>query len=408
MFSKVFVLLITLLSGVAMSYAEQGQPSPTDITPAGAVNRWVLADESLTKNQATQLTAVYQLMLNAQYTEAEQQLAQLAAEAPAVLPLWVALLTEQQQFAKIRQLHADGLLASTHSSVVMAQAYANTAQPIVRFVQDQKQIALKSHWLVSLPRVKVQLKDRFYYFVLDTGASQSLVTDKVVRDLALPLASASKLQIDTATANTVMADLVRLPDFNLGPVVAQNQPAVVVKSAELEQRFLGLNWYQLDGIIGWPIIKQLDLTIDFANNILDIQKPQAEAKRGNLVWLFDDPMVITAQQGQSHLWFLDTGAMESQLSADYLNDEQLQAMNWQSKKFNGLGGKGEHEQTGQFGPLKIAFPSLIQHFKQLTVRAGHQDCQHSRCDGRLGVDVANNLRMHINFQTASFDISRAK
>lgn len=370
------------------------------------LSRWVPSMDKMTESQQVTLNEIYGLMIDARFSDAEKQLAELYVEAPQVLPQWLTLLTEQQQYAKIRALVAKGIISPSHSSAVIAQLYANNPLPQLRFTESQGTLPLQSHWVVDLPRIKVQLNGHSFYFVLDTGASQSLVTDKVVNKLQLSVEPSRKVKIDTATVNTVTADLVRLPSFQLGPITADNQLALVVDHEQLEQRFLGINWYQIDGILGWPIIKALNLTIDFEEQVVEIKRPNDSQKtRGNLVWLFDDPMVISNLNDNPRLWFLDTGAMESQLTNDYLTADEHQEISWKHKKFNGLGGKGEGEQSAKFGPIRITFPSLTKHFKKLTVRAGNQDCSFSRCDGRLGVDTAENLRMHINFHAGSFDIS---
>ncbi|XZG69380.1 retropepsin-like aspartic protease [Chitinibacteraceae bacterium HSL-7] len=369
---------------------------------------WAPRPDSLTPDQQNRLEHIYQLMLTARHTEAETQLARLYTETPAVLPQWIALLTELQHYARIRQLVADGVIPPTHSSAVIAQAYNDAPQPTVRFGEAHGTLPLQSHWLVDLPRIRIELGGQAYYFVLDTGASQSLITDRVASALQLPPASASSVEIDTATDRTVSAALVRLPDLQIGPALASHQLAVVVHAEALEPRFLGMRWYRLDGILGWPILRELDLTLDFASQTLEISAPATSAEPGNLVWLFDDPMVITDQDAEPRLWFLDTGAMTSQLTPDYLNAEQYQATRWSKKRFNGLGGKGQHEETGEFGPVRIAFPSFTRHFKRLAVRAGHQDCTLSRCDGRLGTDIANKGRMRIHYRAGRFDVTPAR
>lgn len=368
---------------------------------------WMNGPAAMNTAQQQQLQQIYRLMLAGDYAAAEQQLATLYATAPAVLPLWVALLTERQQFDQIRRLVSSGILAADHNSAVIAALYSQKDQPAVHFSEAAGTVALQSHWLIALPRVKVELNGHSFYFVLDTGASQSLITDRVAETAKIPVATDARLTIDTATDNKVTAGLAVLPPFALGAARAENQPALVVDRAELEQQVLGFHWYQIDGILGWPLLKQLDLTFDFKENILEVKQPVDGPRTGNLVWLFDDPMVITNRDEQPRLWFLDTGAGSSVLTADYLTAAQSQSIAWDSKEFGGLGGKGAMERTGQFGPVRIAFPSLAQHLEEMTVRADHQDCVHSRCDGRLGVDVAANHRMHINFQTATFDITKA-
>lgn len=370
------------------------------------LNHWMPAFSGLTDSQQSKLQNIYQLMLTSQYNAAEQQLALLSNEASQVLPLWIALLTELQQFSKISQLVNNGQLDPKHNSAQLAKLFQQQ-QPQVRFNQAEGSIPLETHWLIALPRVKVILNGHPYYFVLDTGASQSLITDRVAKETGLSLATDSQIMIDTATDNKVKAGLTLLPSFQLGPVQADNQPALVVDRAELEQQLLGFHWYQIDGIIGWPLLKQLDLTFDFVTDMLEIRQSTTAKQQGNLVWLFDDPMVITNRDEQPRLWFLDTGAGSSVLTAEYLTPAQQQAMVWQGKEFGGLGGAGTTERTGQLEQIRIAFPSLSQHIAKMTVRADHQDCIHSRCDGRLGVDVAAHHRMHLNFQTATFDIYKA-
>lgn len=411
-----FFLTQSLLSPVQATSPEQSatasqissESASSAVGAARHLTHWMPTVEPLNQAQQQQLAAIYQLMLHSDYVGAEQQLAKLYTEAPDVLPLWVALLTELQQFEKIRHLVSTGVLAANHPSAMIAALYQKNLQPQLDFQQQSGQIPLESHWLVALPRVKVTLNGQSYYFVLDTGASQSLITDRVAQEAKLAWDPTTQVSIDTATDNKVTASLALLPNFQLGPIEAKNQAALVVDRTELEQQILGFHWYQIDGIIGWPLLKQLDLTFDFGKDQLEIRKPSNTDKvlQGNLVWLFDDPMVITNRDEQPRLWFLDTGAGNSVLTEDYLTSAQRQQMAWDTKEFGGLGGQGATERVGELESIRIAFPSMAKHVTQITVRADHEDCVHSRCDGRLGVDVAEKLRMHINFQQATFDITK--
>lgn len=374
-------------------------------TARDPVELWLPQAVSATTGVAP-LAAVYRSMVAGDVNAAEQQLEALHAQHPAVLPLWLALLTEQHDYAKIRQLVQRGLVSPTHTSAILAKYYQRATLPSLQFDEPTATLPLQSHWLVTLPRVKLQWRGRSYYFVLDTGASQSLVTDRVVKELALPLATTPTVAIDTATDIDVNAQLVQLPPFKFGPATAHHQLALVVEKDQLEQRFLGINWYQLDGIIGWPLLKQLDLTFDFSRQTVAIRQPIRTTRQGNLVWLFDDPMVISHDEQGARLWFLDTGAVNSVLTTHYLSAEQQHSIDWQQQRFNGLGGQGNSEKTAEFGPVKVTLPTLTKTFKHLQVRADHQDCVHSRCDGRLGVDIADNLMLHIDFTNARVDVTR--
>lgn len=385
-------------------------PQPEAAMPSVTIRdiqSWLPSTQA--ENIAEVLPPIYQLMFEGNYILAEEKLAQLYATEPQVLPLWLSLMAELHQFEKIQQLVAKGVVASTDNYAVMANLYKDQSMPEVTFVQPHGEVELETHWLVALPRVRLNINGQWFYFVLDTGASQSLMTDRVAKAAHINTMSDQTVLIDTATDQQVRANVAMLPELQLGPVLAKRQTMLIVDRAELEQTFLGMHWYHIDGIIGWPILKELDVTFDFSAHRLEIRQPQPKmrAHAGNLVWLFDDPMVITPSPEKTRLWFLDTGAGETVLTAHYVTAAQHKTLSFGEKQFGGLGGKGKTEQISQLGPIKISFPSFTTEWEQLTIRLDHNDCVQSRCDGRMGVDVANDGRMRINFSEAFFDVQPA-
>lgn len=144
---------------------------------------WALIPQSLTAIQKVELQTIYQLMLRADFDSAEQRLAALYQQAPEVLPLWLSLLTEMERFAQIRALVKTGVVPPLHNSAIIAGLYRELPLPSATFKRARGTLPLQDHFLVTLPRVKVELQGRSYYFVLDTGASLSLITDRVAKKL---------------------------------------------------------------------------------------------------------------------------------------------------------------------------------------------------------------------------------
>ncbi|UTV29040.1 retropepsin-like aspartic protease [Photobacterium atrarenae] len=353
-----------------------------------------------------QFAEIYALMKRAEFDAAEQALAKRYQQDKQVLPLWVSLLTELERFEKLRELVAQGILKPGDDSAVLAQLYRNQPAPALEYVAEQGEIPLESHFLVTLPRAEVQIDGKTFYFVLDTGASTNVITQRVADKLGIVAEPKHQVSIDTATDNEVFAQLAILPSFRLGPTALHHQAAVIVENEALEQRLLGISWYQLDGIIGWPVLKKMNLTFNFADKSLLIQQPvKKTGQPTNLVWLFDDPMVLTqsAEKGDL-LWFLDTGAMRSQVTERYLTRHAINDLDWKSKQFSGLGGKGKEEKTASLDAVEFVFPSATVMVEDIEVRVEHEDCKHSLCDGRIGVDTAKKRIMNIDFYNGRFDV----
>ncbi|MEJ2766018.1 retropepsin-like aspartic protease [Photobacterium sp. MCCC 1A19761] len=353
-----------------------------------------------------QFAEIYALMKRAEFDTAEQALALRYQQDKQVLPLWVSLLTELERFDMLRELVAQGILQASDDSAVLAQLYLDHPAPALEYHAPSGDIPLESHFLVTLPRVEVQINGKTFYFVLDTGASTNVITQRVADKLGIVADPQHQVSIDTATDNEVFAQLTILPSFRLGPTALHHQPAVIVENESLEQRLLGMSWYQLDGIIGWPVLKKMNLTFNFADKRLLIERPvKKSGPQPNLVWLFDDPMVLTQSSEKGNLlWFLDTGAMRSQVTERYLTRHAIDDLDWKSKQFSGLGGKGKEEKTANLEAVEFTFPSATVMVEDIEVRVEHEDCKHSLCDGRIGIDTAKKRIMNIDFYNGRFDV----
>jgi clan AA aspartic protease (TIGR02281 family) len=409
MYLKAILLIVINLSGAAMaetqelnSFSESGIP---DLA-------WVKIDDPGKETFDQQIRTIYRMMLNADFSSAELALentylhCKTELQKQFVLKRWLELLTEMQKFDKILSLVERGYIDSRDVNSVLAKIYQGEEKPRTEFHQRTATMELKSHFYVPLPRVKVKLAGKNYYFVLDTGASVSVLSDKLARKLKLDLSATINVNIDTANKNTANAFVVSIPELKLGPATFYNQPAVVVDSEDLEQTFLGISIYTIDGIIGWPVLKQLALTIDFSLDKLTLSQPVLSPnKENNLVWLFDNPMVISSDPDEKQLLlFLDSGAMKSQVTQQYLTKNNLTVSNFSQKRFNGVGGKAASERTAVIPDVYFSLPSQKTHLKKINLRIDHMDCKYIQCDGRIGVDSSKSSIMYIDFANAIFDV----
>ncbi len=157
---------------------------------------------------------------------------------------------------------------------------------------------------VGVPIVKVVINGRTYYFLFDTCAGYTCVTDKLV--------NAEKL-VYQQTGNTVTGmqgtlHMAAIPELTLGGLTIQNQVAAVM--SEQNPTFLALG---IDGIIGAPTINDYVLTIDSRSKTitLDSEADASIAQWDTLKLEGSDPLLAIKVQGKDDLYdvpaLFDTG-----------------------------------------------------------------------------------------------------
>ncbi len=139
--------------------------------------------------------------------------------------------------------------------------------------------------LVLLP-VTIHGKGPFN-FALDTGASTSLISTSLARQLGLP--SNGNSQPITGIGGVEQAVFVNISNWNTGPITL---PAISIASAPIPHD-RGSNF---DGLLGSDIWNRFGkFTLDYSSSTLTVYKQIALAPDARLAWL--DPRKIGASIG---------------------------------------------------------------------------------------------------------------
>ena|SRR5262245_25529675 len=101
-----------------------------------------------------------------------------------------------------------------------------------------------------------------YRFLLDTGATHSVLSSAVADQLKIPVGSSGSL----ITAGGSVAVTVRvIDDVQIGPVHI-GKTMIAVSDAEL------LHTLHVDGVIGADCLKRYRISIDYAHQVLSIER----------------------------------------------------------------------------------------------------------------------------------------
>jgi predicted aspartyl protease len=262
---------------------------------------------------------------------------------------------------------------------------------------------------VGTPLVPVRIGGRVYNFWLDTGSSLTMLASDVARDLNISPLVPDTLEIVTSTGR-VRANPALIPELEIGQLVVRNAPAMVVEEAMMqmsEPRPIEMSQHvKIDGIIGFDIIRQLDLEVDYSDNILRLRDPSTSRPDGdrNMFWVGLPVIRLMSTDGIPLHFGLDTGAQLTFVTETLLDKLQLQAARIESRRVGGLGGE-----ISLRAPVLPDLRVLVRRypilFKGAVVRAPVYQVLAS-LDGVLGGDVWNSGIVRIDMTNGVFAVRK--
>lgn len=329
--------------------------------------------------------------------------------------IYTATLQYQEKWAPLAELKREPSEPKADRSdkasiELWADAYRNVPPKTFTFRSSSARLPMLMS-AVGTPLIPVKIGNRTYNFWLDTGSSLTMLASDVAHDLnILPLVE-DTLEIVTSTGR-VKANPALIPQLEIAQLVVRNAPAMIVEETMMQMRepraVERSTQVKIDGIIGFDIIRQLDIEVDFGDNNLRLRNPAAskpEAER-NMFWVGLPVVRLTSTDGVPLHFGLDTGAQLSFVTETLLDKLQLQAARIESRRVGGLG--GEVSMRAPVLPdlrvLVRGFPIL---FKGAFVRAPVYQVLAS-LDGVLGGDVWNSGIVRIDMTNGVFAVRRPR
>src|SRR6185436_1628011 len=264
---------------------------------------------------------------------------------------------------------------------------------------------------VGTPLVPVRIGNKVYNFWLDTGSSLTMLASDVAADLGIAPLVEDTLEIVTSTGR-VSAMPALIPRLTMGPLVVDNVPTMIVGESMMQMQeprpTMPGSRVKIDGIIGFDIIRELDLDLDFGDGILRLRNPAASRPDGNrnLFWVGLPVIQLMSDDGIPLHFGLDTGAQLTFVTETLLDKLQITPARIESRRVGGLG--GEVSLRAPVMPdLRVmvrGFPIL---FKGAFVRAPVYQVLAS-LDGVLGGDVWNSGIVRIDVTNGVFAIRKSR
>ncbi|MEM7205802.1 MAG: aspartyl protease family protein [Planctomycetota bacterium] len=259
------------------------------------------------------------------------------------------------------------------------------------------------------PFVQVTADGTDDFWVLDTGASQSVVAASVAAELGIePVGE----PVDVTTATTIVrpARVGLLKELRLGQVLARNVPVLIYDDADLTFELPESETpILLRGVIGWPVIRELRAQLDFPARQYTayLSEPRDYGER-NFSWMGYPFVRVAAPDGQPLLFGLDTGSSNTSIGDNLFRKLTFDEVRQDTARIGGVGGF-ETVDVRIVDRLQLAIAGTLATLGEVRTEeeSGVNDLVFFAGDGVLGSDLAQNGTMLLDFPNAHFGIRPA-
>ncbi|HPC35096.1 MAG TPA: retropepsin-like aspartic protease [Candidatus Marinimicrobia bacterium] len=294
-----------------------------------------------------------------------------------------------------------------HNSVNMAIAFAE-AQP-EKYNFPEQPITLPAKLSISgVPMVEVMVNGVRKQFWIDSGAEITVLSSDIAKECGVDVINPVAARAGTATDIMVNAWPGVIEDFRIGDLQIENHPIAISDKKDLDIKlFKIIRIVKIDGVIGWNIIRNLDMTIDYKNLTVTIAKPQPKPVEQRNFHFVNQPIVsLTDTLGKPLYFFLDTGASATSLYKPILMKIDTTKIKSGNTLVGGLGGIQRYK-TKEFPELPVILGQNRLSFKKINARSDGKS-GFFYLDGMLGSDIAKNGALILDFQNGRCELQIAK
>jgi hypothetical protein len=257
---------------------------------------------------------------------------------------------------------------------------------------------------VGTPIVEVLVNGVARRFWVDTGAGLTVVSSTLAAEVGL-VVDAPPGRTGTSTTRTVEAHPSIIGELRLGGITIENHPTMVLDARDLEFHDPQLTeTLRIDGILGWPLLRRLDLTLDLAGGRLVLREPRLRPGGArNLFWLGYPTVAVQTEEGRELLLGLDTGAATTFLGSGFVEASGGELGGTRTRRIGGAGGFVTVE-VGILREATFLVDEWRVHLNDTDVRPVSEGGV-LELHGIIGSDLGALGSLHIDFLNGRFSFS---
>ncbi len=158
------------------------------------------------------------------------------------------------------------------------------------------------------PIVEVRINRKTYHFWFDTGAGITVLSERTAAQCGIKEEKGQAGQALAATGKTVSVSPGVIDSLQIGEMKVYHHPCIILSNRSLEIRVLGIRILKIDGIIGWNILQELDVTIHGKEKVISLGLSSShQSDEHNFFWYGTPLIACKDSAGKGFFFFIDTG-----------------------------------------------------------------------------------------------------
>jgi predicted aspartyl protease len=329
---------------------------------------------------------------------------------------WGRLAAFSDSLSTLNSSTPDSLVTSQYripADAAGVQAWAaafRTVAPTRHFADSSTTLPFV-RTLTGTPLIEIRVNGVIKHFWIDTGSSITILSSTAAAECGV-----IPIQPDTLELQTSVGRLPARPTvvhaLDVGGLHTSNAPAMIVDASLLTLRTnrripLTTPTVRIDGIIGFDVIRHIDLTIDDARGRITIRKPTVRAVRPgtprNLFWFGVPIVTLTSPLGLVVHLSLDTGAEETYGTGTLVTKSGVRAISAERRTLQGFGGS-----TTERGVVIPRIRLFLGHTPLLFERVFLYNAQYPtifELDGTLGADIGRGNVLRIDMTNGRLELT---
>lgn len=373
---------------------------------------WIVADGS----EQRKLADAIEFFLNGNNTAADSTVEPLLTAKDSVVRnaariTYGAILTAEGNWTRLA-FYADSARSESRDAAgveTWASAYKGVSTTI-SFADSVSSVPL-GRSRSGVPIVPVVVNGVKRYFWLDTGSSITILTSDVADVSHVAAITGDTLELVTSVGRLPTRAAV-VKSLKIGGVTVTNARAMIVEPRALQMREVaaGVTPESIDGVIGFDVVRSLDLTIDDIDGRVILRKPTVRPRLSkkdkqperNLSWYGVPIVTLISETGAAVHLVLDTGAEETFGTPGMATKTHAQWRPAERRTVQGFG--GSKSESGIVIPsVRLYLGDVPLTFRRIFLYEARYPTIFT-LDGTLGADAGRGGIVRIDMSNGRLDI----
>lgn len=243
-------------------------------------------------------------------------------------------------------------------------------------------------------------------FWLDTGALMSVLSSETVELCNIKIDEKDEIEVQSSTSGKVMTKYTFVENFEVGNFKINSTPFLVLPIEALTiVHPVTEEVIKIDGIVGWDLIRYMNLKLDYKNGKYEISEPVHDGSLARNM-LVDSYLVVKGSDKEgSPLYFgSDTGANKTSFDDSILSKIKHGHIRTQKHQVGGVTGFVEVE-AKVLPELEFKINDIEFKLNDLK-NATHSACSFFKVDGILGSDISRDACLTLDYLNRHFNITK--